>query len=182
MHPEYDAMPATLQLCSGGQLYYKKWSMEDRKGNVFDVSDKPLRFLMYDCSLQPGLKLRDVFDFIEANIQSLEPILGNWVCEFIEEAKRPFDPKDDAEIEKLELYWHIESDEDFGTDGMLWPSFHGLGKDGTPYGVDFSAANRLADLPVVLRKDAEVFVCPKDRTRHSMVQLQDVSYSLLGIL
>lgn len=184
MQLEYKDMGTDLRLCPGGKLYYRKWFMDERKGKVFDVSDRPLKFLMHDCELDPAVTLRDVFDLIEANLDDLEPILGNWVKEFVEESKQPYKPKEDRELERLELYWFLESDAEFGTDGMAFPSFHGIGKNGDKYGVDFSSCHTLMELPLTLKEDAEIY--HRDQkyksSGSSMVVLPKVGYTLMGIL
>lgn len=184
MQIEYEDMTADLRLCAGGKLYYRKWFMDERKGQVFDVTDRPLGFLMHNCELDSNLTLRDVFDFIEMHIESLEPILGNWVREFLEESKQPYEGKADRDIERLELYWFLESDQDLGTSGMAFPSFHGIGASGEKYGVDFSACNSMMNLPLSLKTDAEIFMrdsLPQGAS-HSTVVLPGVEYTLLGIL
>lgn len=181
MRLEYNDMDSDLRMCPGGKLYYKKWFMDERKGQVFDITDRPLGFLMHDCELDPNLTLRDVFDFIEMHLDSLEPILGNWVREFIDESKQPYEEKEERELERLELYWFIEADQEFGTSGLAYPSFHGIGKNGDRYGVDFSACNSLMHLPLSLKTDAEVFMRTPDR-QHSTIVLPSVGYTLIGIL
>jgi hypothetical protein len=125
-----------------------------------------------------------VFDLIEANLDDLEPILGNWVKEFVEESKQPYEPKEDRELERLELYWFLESDAEFGTDGMTFPSFHGIGKNGDKYGVDFSSCHTLMELPLMLKENAEIY--HRDQKYQSdgssMVVLPKVGYTLMGIL
>lgn len=184
MQPEYKDMGTDLRLCQGGKLYYRKWFMDERKGKVFDATNNPLRFLMHDCELAPDVTLRDVFDLIEANIDDLEPILGNWVREFLEESKQPYEPKENRDLERLELYWFLESDAEFGTDGMAFPSFHGIGKNGEKYGVDFSSCNTLMELPVTLKEDAEIYrrEYRSKSDGSATVILPKVGYTLLGIL
>lgn len=183
MQLEYKDMGADLRLCPGGKLYYKKWFMDEREGRVFDVTDRPLGFLMHNCELDSAVTLRDVFDFIEIHIESLEPILGNWVREFLEESKQPYEAKE-GDLERLELYWFLESDHEFGTSGMAFPALHGIGASGEKYGVDFSACNGLMNLPLSLKTDAEIFMRDSSTrgTSHTTVVLPKIDYTLLGIL
>lgn len=184
MEPIYNDMNSDLRLCKGGKLYYRRWSTEDRKGEVFDVTDNPLRFLMRECELENGVTLRDVFDLIEMHIDELEPILGNWVDKFIEESKQPCENESSSEIEKLELYWFLDSDEEFGTSGMAYPAFHGIGTNGDKYGLDFSACNSIVDIPLVLKENAEILTRKQngESSDYSTIPLPGVSYTLIQIL
>jgi hypothetical protein len=139
---------------------------------------------MHNCELDSAVTLRDVFDFIEMHVESIEPILGNWVRDFLEESKQPYEEKEGRDLERLELYWFLESDHEFGTSGMAFPSLHGVGASGEKYGVDFSACNGLMNLPLSLKADAEIFMrdsSPRGKS-HSTIVLPKIDYTLLGIL
>lgn len=108
------------------------------------------------------------------------------VTEGLTQPEKPYDISDETEaIEYLELYWHFEKNKHDETDerlhGLNFPDFHDIrverqqnqyfdwkNKDGSPavmhakgertnWGISFTPANELINIPVKLNRDAKVY-------------------------
>jgi hypothetical protein len=175
MQPNYQDVQSELILCKGGVLYYKPSSMSEKVGELQDVTDVAYKFLLRTCEFEEGLKLKDVFALMEKHIDFLDLLIGNWIKDILAESKIPCE-KQSKDIEFLELYWHLESDK-YGTSGLDRPRFDGQGTD-CPYAIDFSPSNSLMELPIVLKKDAQLF----QNGYNNPITLSEMHYTLLNIL
>lgn len=136
------------------------------------------------------------------------------VTEGLTKPAKPYDLNDDEQIEFLELYWYTDYDDgsEYGPSfcGYSRPDFHGIGVarknnsyfdwknddgtqaiewkagDRTPWGISFSSANDLIDIPVKLNTD---FTILEGNTEKPIKQYGEViavykgaTYTLLNIL
>ncbi|MBS1722736.1 MAG: hypothetical protein JSS66_06975 [Armatimonadetes bacterium] len=169
-------MNATLCLLPGGQLLRKKWDGDAGEWKLSCVTDNACSYLMDDCELDDAVVLRDVYLLIEANMEALRPLLGNWVQEQCDEALRKEPTRDDEEPMTLELYWHLDVDDELGTTGLAFPSFHGV-SESTMWALDLSPINNLAPLPLRLSPVLRIV-----RGSDIVDELEKPVYSLLHIL
>lgn len=173
MDLKYEDMNATLRLCPGGVLLRRKWT--DGKGAVLDISNRAVSFLMEDCELDENTTVGDVFLLLGINLEDLEPVIGNWVCELVLESTEEPEKEVSEDLKYAELYWTMNFDE-FGTWGMSYPSFHGVGET-DKYGLDFSSPATIKHLP--LKLNDTLTIC---RDEEKPLEIKNPEYSLLHIL
>lgn len=174
MQPNYKDMNASLRLCPGGILYYGRHESGEQ-GSVLEVTDEMYRFLMYTCELDENFTLKDLFILIDKHLDILEPVVGNWIRELSQEIAKPAECLP-GEIDFLNLYWDIQTDDAFGTNGFEYPSFDGVSLDGQTYALDFANLDSLSHLPIRLQPDANV------RGNDTVLVLKKVPFTLMDII
>jgi len=119
------------------------------------------------CSLEDGLTLRNIFEYMSKDISAWGVYIGNWCEEFVTEGLKESEHIE-KELEYLELYWSYQISEykneeprcEFG----YRMDFHGKGipdeHGGQNYSLTFSPVNELANLPV--KVNTEVNLCETD--------------------
>ena len=113
------SLPIYVTIEKGGLLSSTYWDFTHGEFRSRDVSDRLLGHLVTPCRLAKDLTMGDLFRLISNNLAALEPILGNWVEEIIEESQAPITVKkseatkasendtgyEDLPLERLELHW-----------------------------------------------------------------------------
>jgi hypothetical protein len=114
-----------LILKKGGVL------IQEHKDGDRNYSDLASECLFDVCTLGENVTLADVFFLINRNLDKLSPILGNWCEEYVKEGLKIHPIDRESEIEFLELYWYLETDEYTkgkpSLGGLNFPRFHGIG-------------------------------------------------------
>jgi len=209
-------MGEKLEIRKGGKLIQTKWVYDRvaKKGEYvdFDRTDNALRHLWDNCVLSSDVTLRDIFLLINTEIDVFDAVIGNWCKEIVTEGltqpAKPYDltKYDPEQIEYLELKYTPEYDEDGnGSDelmGIHRPDFGGVGvelqNDGDqehykkgeriPWGISFSKANDLINIPVKLSDRFDIYEgilkwkvhqAPGDRL---LASFKNPPYTLGGIL
>ncbi|MCP4346132.1 MAG: hypothetical protein GY795_11480 [Desulfobacterales bacterium] len=149
-----------LKIIRNGKLLKTKWVYNEDKGEGIylteDVTDNALKLLFEDCTLDEGVRLKDIFLLIKQNMELFNIIIGYWVEKIVEEGLLPCREKDN-ELDYLELYWitvYNEKEEEFL--GNTLPAFHGVGIINdriTYYDLCVTPANEIAELPLKLCKE-----------------------------
>ncbi len=209
-------MAEKIEIRKGGRLIETKWvyDKEAKKGayEEFDITDKAIRHLFEPCQLADDVTLRDIFELMNTELQVFDAVLGNWCEEIVTEGltqpAKPYDLSkyDPEQIEYLELRYTPEYDLD-GDDknafyGFHRPDFGGTGvvlqNDGDqehykkgeriPWGVSFSKANDLINIPVKLSDKFVVYegIMKWDKSKgpgdRKLAEFENPSYTLGGIL
>jgi len=197
-----------LKIKKGGTLWRTRWVYDEAKGEGSyvekDVTERAVTLLFEHCELDAGVTLRDIFLLLKTELGIFDAIIGNWCEEIVNEGlTREKTPDRNSDIEYLELYWHIYKDKDYDTKkstfgGYIFPQFHGVGflqekdkfdeygnleckaGDRTPYGISFTPASDLIDLPIKL--DAEVRIYNEDDWKETPQTFELGEYSLGHIL
>lgn len=179
-------MSTYFTISPGAKLYKSKWNSDIQDYEKTDVTDELIFHLMGQCSIEDGVTLRDIFLLAKQNIEFLEPLINNWIEELIEEGlSETNEPA--LDIDYLELY-HSFYIFDKEISGFSFPSFHGVGVakeddffykkgDKVNYGIDFSPANELIDLPIKLSKTTNLEI-----SKNKYQEYTTEEYTLLGIL
>jgi hypothetical protein len=142
-----------------------------------DITEHASKFLFEKCELSEKYTVKDFFLFLNTNVDIFNLIFGNWLKELTEEALKgnPKVKEDQSwinDIDYLELYWCIESNNFGNSDdlfGLSFPQFHGMGVikpgstniqaphcnvgDITSFGVSLSATYEFLDKPLRLSKE-----------------------------
>jgi len=206
-------MSEGLQIRKGGKLIKTKWVYDKTKdeGSYVekDITDKAISHLFDGCDLEEGVTLRDIFLIMNKELKLFDAVIRNWCEEIVTEGltkpAKVVGQYDPDEIEYLELSKNIHYD---GTEkqcnGGLFPDFGGVGYElkedklhswgevewpkgsRIPWGISFSSANDLIDLPVKLDKKLRVFnddhtAPPKDYCQE-LASYEGVNYTLGDIL
>lgn len=206
-------MSEGLQIRKGGKLIKTKWVFDHTKdeGSYVekDITDNAISHLFDDCDLEEGVTLRDIFLVMNKELKLFDAVLRNWCEEIVTEGltkpAKVVGQYGPDEIEYLELSKCIHYDKtekqcnsssrpDFGGVGyelkedklhswgeVEWPKGHRI-----PWGISFSAANDLIDLPVKLDKRLKVYnddhtSSPKEYGQE-LASYDGVSYTLGEIL
>lgn len=177
-----------LKILKGGYLGARIW--DGKKGKYVNkkVSAKNLSsYKLHDlpCSLDDGLKLKDIFLLLNRELSLWDFVLGNWCKDFVEEglSKITKDKKDtyddDLIIDYLSLRWLSEVDtydKVRSINGLKHLDFGGQGryaKDGDYYkkddptaiGVSLTETYLLRDLPLKLDTNLKVIEDKTDYTK-----------------
>lgn len=179
-----------LELKKGGFLIETRWvspSENNGEGKYIDVdvTNQGIRKLFEVCRLEDGFLLKDLFVFLNRELEVYDAIFGNWLKEIVQEGlKDPTEGKtfniyDPEEIEYLELYYSVYCKEkckkypaEFG--GFHRPNFGGVGfelkedklengyltyKKGEriPWGVSFTPINDLTPLSLKLSENFNIY-------------------------
>lgn len=178
-------MSEKLEIRKGGKLVQTKWVYDKvaKKGEYvdFDRTDNALRHIWDNCVLSPDVTLRDIFLLINTEIDVFDAIIGNWCKEIVTEGltqpAKPYDltKYDPEQIEYLELRYTPEYDDDGNGGeelmGIHRPDFGGVGielqndgdqehykkGDRIPWGISFSKANDLINIPVKLADKFDIY-------------------------
>ena len=145
-----------IKIVHKGKLISKKWVYDDKKEEgeyvVSDVSKYSSFYLFEECSIAQDVVLKNIFILVKSSIKIYKAILGTSVVEVIDEGLKPFEGADE-EIEYLLLSWNIDYDKKGKIfHGNILPDFSGVGKepDRIRYALEYSPANKLANLPLRL--------------------------------
>jgi hypothetical protein len=162
-----------LEIRKNGKLIDTRWiyDEEKQKGEYveFDVTDNAIRYLFDTCCLEETLTLKDLFLLLNTNLDQFDLIFGNWLKEIVTEGltkeAEPYGDYSADNIEWLDLRWYISRDKDSFC-GYDRPNFGGVGyklkKETKPFykkgsrinwGVSFSSANELINIPLRLNTD-----------------------------
>ena len=208
-------MSEKLELRKGGKLVETKWvyDKQAKKGEYkeFDRTANGLRHLFDTCVLAPDVTLKDIFLFLNTELDIYDTVIGNWCKEIVTEGltqpEKPYDLSkyDPEQIEYLELRYTPEYDLD-GDDkdvfyGFHRPDFGGVGVelqndgdqehykkgDRIPWGISFSKANDLINIPVKLCDKFVVYegILKWDKVSKGtkvLAEFNNPSYTLGGIL
>lgn len=159
--------------CPDGSLCDVFWHYDEQTetGCYYqtEIQISVLPFLMRPVVLHPECTLRSVFITALHFEKELNPIIGNWMLEFLNEAFSPlpenYVPSTTERLDLLELYYAATSQNDTYY-GLNYPSFHALGQsfvdyDGQPlapgttrpeqYSISFTPVNQLMSLPLQVR-------------------------------
>lgn len=170
---------ARTYIVPGGKLISVDWQYDDfaETGAYYaiDVSDILPQQLFETIAFSDDLKLKDIFLLVKDNIDFLEPVIGCWCREFIEEGLTdivPYSGEYDQEgIEYLEVYNFLEVDTcnvgEKTLNGLSGVDFHGIGfllkedyefyTAGTRVNWGLTAhANELADIPIKIDKTIKI--------------------------
>lgn len=178
-------MSEKLEIRKGGKLIETKWvydkAAEKGEYKEFDRTDNGLRYLFEPCVLAPDVTLKDIFLLINTELDVFDAVIGNWCKEIVTEGltqpAKPYDltKYDPEQIEYLELRYTPEYDDDGDGGEVLYgihrPDFGGVGvelqNDGDqdhykkgeriPWGVSFSKANDLINIPVKLADKFDIY-------------------------
>lgn len=175
-----------LEIRKGGKLIETKWIYDKvaKQGAYHDIdrTDQAIRNLFEVCELAPDVTLKDIFLLLNSEIDIFDAVIGNWCKEIVTEGltapEKPYDLNvyDPEQIEYLELRFtpEYESDGDGTEDylqGFTRPDFGGTGVelrndgdqehyskgDRIPWGISFTPANELINIPVRLAKDVAIY-------------------------
>lgn len=119
-----------ITILPGGKLSYSNVSYDSGMRSVVeecDVTDDAMSFLFADCIFSDGITLKDIFQLVEANLETLSKILPYHIREFIEESKLPQHDNEiygDIEICWYNMYDNLGSIDEFDSE----PSIHLLSK------------------------------------------------------
>lgn len=173
----------------------------------FDLCELEEGVTLKDIFLLMNTEL-DVFDAVIGNW------CKEIVTEGLTQPEKPYDLTDEEAIEFLELYWHVSYDDgsQFGPSfyGYHRADFHGIGiartkdayhdwvnADGskdimykkgerTPWGISFTPANELINIPVILAKEFNVFNentdAPIEKYNEIVATFKNPTFSLGHIL
>lgn len=179
-------MSEHVELCADG-IFVHKWNGKKReyirkRAKKFSICTH----LRSTCEIAPGTTLGQIFAAVDRyKLLKLMIAQYSW-CRAIEEfhaqAQEPMRKEpDDEKMTHLEIYWHVEAEEFKEkikhpgglrerirtVDYEVSPDFHGIGpcKEGEDhrgngleyYSVSYSPMYELADLPVVLKKEFDVY-------------------------
>lgn len=128
-----------------------------------------LPHLMKIVRLHPDCTLASILHTVRTFQHELEPIVGNWMNQFLIEAFEPVPsehiPSSTERLDQLELYYAASATNDT-YHGLTYPSLHALGEsfvdyDGTPldpntsrpeqFSISFTPINQLIHLPIHFR-------------------------------
>lgn len=203
-----------LEIRKGGKLVETKWvydrEKEEGEYKEFDRTDQAIRHLFEPCQLGEDVRLKDIFELLNTELDIFDAVIGNWCKEIVTEGLtkpgKPYDltKYDPEQIEYLELRYTPEYELYEGVDsfyGFTRPDFGGVGvelqNDGDqdhykkgeriPWGISFTAANDLINIPVKLNDTFAVYegiLRCKDKPGfgHKLVEFKNPTYTLGGIL
>jgi len=98
----------------------------------------------YDCTIEKGTRLIDIFEYLNKDISKWEALLGNWSGEFIKNGVDNKKIDKGSEVDYLEMYWYIMKDESGDIEIQNFMSFHGLSNtDNTMYSLSLSPIEEL---------------------------------------
>jgi hypothetical protein len=147
-------------LQKGGKLVYKKWNAKKQEYTLKPIGKyETSYFLMDTCTLGEGIKLKDVFKFVEKNIELFRILMPNvYLNEYIKESKKK--PTNKSEIRYLELYCYLTSEYGF-FQGLNFPEFHGIGStpemgDNTPFSLSFCEISSLINLEIIMKNKISI--------------------------
>ena len=110
------------------------------------------------CSLEEGVTLKNIFEYMNKEKLPWQIFIGNWCEEFIEEILK--EPTEKSDLHYLELYWSYEISKYQDNEACHFGyrmDFHGIGDTyehgGNTYSLSFSQVNNLAHLPVKINED-----------------------------
>lgn len=172
-----------LVLKKGGVLvlHLTEYDEEQEKHiHTEEVLEKvPTAYQMHDLplELEEGLLFKDVLEYVNKDLSIWDLLLGNWCEEYVKAGLEPLpnEPEEDdgMEIKFLRVYNHLEVSEhkDSRTiDGLGRYDFDGRGVytrddensgmkvgDWMNIGVGFSATNRLAQYPIKIDREYELW-------------------------
>ena len=172
-----------LRIKKGGKLAQTRWVYDEEKdaGSYVerDVTEQAVTRLFEPCVIEDGVTLRDIFLLLNTELDIFDTIIRNWCKEIVTEGLNREKSEKKSEVEYLELYWHIFKDKDYDTGksclgGYIFPSFHGVGYmaeedqyehdtlmlrkgERQGYGVSFTPASDLMDLPVKLLEEITLY-------------------------
>ena len=208
-------MAEKLEIRKGGKLIETKWvyDKEAKQGSYveFDRTDRAFRYLFEQCQLAPDVTLKDIFELLNSDIDVFDAVIGNWCEEIVTEGltqpAKPYDLSkyDPEQIEYLELRYTPEYDLDGDNKDVFYgfhrPDFGGVGvvlqNDGDqdhykkgeriPWGVSFSKANDLINIPVKLADKFVVYegIMKWDKVskdNKKLAEFNNPTYTLGGIL
>lgn len=135
-------MDGELTLTRGGRLLEERWDEGTREYVWVDVTDVAFRKLWTPCAVAEGVTLGDILSLVERHIGVLEPVIGNWCREILEECLRgappSWNPSEERErdgkdaLERLVLRWYTAVSRGHRPgptiDGLLFPSLSGEGQ------------------------------------------------------
>lgn len=203
-----------IEICADG-IFVHKWNSKKRvmvrkRAKKLTICTH----LRSVCEIAPGTTLGQIFDAVD-KYKFLKLVIAQYSwCSAIEEfhaqAKEPMRKEGECdEITHLEIYWHVET-ESFtekikhpgglreriqAVDFEVSPDFHGIGpcKEGEDhrgngleyYSVSYTPMYELVDLPVVLKKEFNVYTPwdsnqPKKKSEKILTSKRE--FSLLEVL
>ena len=170
-------MIPTVEIIKGGFL------LSDREGRKpsTDVTDGLVSFLLYDCSLQEGVTLKDILILASKHSQNLGLIIGNWFEEVLEEAltSKEEEVEEDKTYLYLQVEWDLMQELDY-LSGHAYPgTFLYTAKD--KYSIAMGRANKWLDLPVKLSTECK-FTHYDLRNDPEVTTLKELPYTLLNVL
>lgn len=172
-----------LNICKNGQLIYSHWYYDELTSNgryiFLDVTDKFSNYLFERVRFVDDLRLSDIFQLVQNNINFIEPIIGNY-CREISKAGlidiKPYSNQyDEEEIEYLEFYRYLNIEKYYQEPPSdkrvieLNDGFHGVGFElqadynyhskGSRINraLDFSKINELSDTPIKINPDMPLY-------------------------
>lgn len=179
----------SITIKPGGKIISRTWKRKKKKGKWVkeDITDKTLYHLLWPpCKIGKGVTLHDIFLILERDLSFYKVLINSWVDEIVAEGLTPCDLPSDPNIKYVEVYWHVSYDKDDNDDNelysdILFPQFHGVSarKDGVPYSLMYTPANRLADKPIKIGKAA---IGPDFGKPDTWLNFDKSSMSLLQIL
>lgn len=171
-------MKYDLQLRRGGKLFTSEWSSEDKDYIEREIEQEDLIFHLHDSvCLEKGVKLRDIFLFLNRNVDAFSAVVGcPFLNELIEEGlSDPKINKDKEGIAILELSRMAIMDKN---ELHFNFSFNGVGEKEC-YALEFMPVNELALYPVVLNESVSV----EDVDDDELVHLEaEQAYTLAELL
>lgn len=202
-----------LEIRKGGKLIETKWVYDKatKQGEYkeFDRTDQAIRNLFEPCELASDVTLKDIFELLNTELALFDAVIGNWCKEIVTEGLtqpgKPYDltKYDPEQIEYLELRYTPEYELYDGVDschGFHRPDFGGTGvelqNDGDqehfskgeriPWGISFTAANDLINIPVRLSDTFAIYegiLRSKDgELPKKLIEFKNPTYTLGGIL
>jgi hypothetical protein len=166
-------MENKLILGKGGKLYY----------DGIEALGFPTAHHLHECTLdfEDDVTLGDIFLYLKRDLYKWDELLGNWCKDYVREGLTPYLVKEKEEdylpLDHLEVYRSIEIDKmdgeiclvgtdrlDFGGVGFYTKDQDGF-KVGDKMGISvtFTPANELAQYPIKMKRDYEVWYHDYDK-------------------
>lgn len=194
-------MGEAVILKRNGDLIERYWHY-NRKKQKGSYKERKIIFIspsiLHDkiCELESGITLREIFKFMDKNLEFWNLIIGNWCTEIVTEGLLPAPAKkDDGDtvMTHLELYKSLQISVMFKKHSLEGDhdrlEFHGTGyytedsKDGNPpwykkgdkvnLAIEFTPANELADYEVKINPTYELWLWDYDDKRKTKEAMKD---------
>lgn len=180
-------------------VYTVYWSKE--KGCY--LRKKPKKYMSFSllskpCKIKKGVTLGDILNWVKDN-KYLKVFFSQYshcdVEAFIAQSEIPYSPpeKEEDKLEKLEIFWVADQDEDNGKKKVYFsPGFHAIGtpdpsshyypEDGGSinYSIALTPVNELVHLPVVLNKKLDIYGADYNKSEIEFSAEND--FTLLDVL
>lgn len=182
----------SFRIARGGRLLCDRWNSDERKREKgVDITDYIVYHLTDECTVEDGVTVGDIISLVEDKKDFLSPLLTqgrDWLHQIIDESK--IDGGEQT-LDKLYIGWRISIQDDIYTDNthlIEYTTIHAT-KDGIDdtYAVDFTPANKLVNLPIVLNETVSLTDERKSETRVDAINFPLIyegtkKFTLLDIL